>query len=569
MNDTLRYSGLILLLGIVFFIPFLGHVHLFDWDEINFAESSREMLLTGDFFRVTINFEPFWEKPPLFFWLQSLSMELFGIGEFAARLPNAITGIATLLTLFFIGNRHYNARYGLIWAMVYFGSFLPHIYFKSGIIDPLFNLFIFLSVYYLFRALHKSRHPLRYAVIAGVFSGLAVLTKGPVGFLILLLTFIIYIVIKRFRYLPHFSQILLFALSFVVTTSIWYGAEMIQRGPWFIAEFVKYQVDLFLNPVAGHEQPLYYHFLVVFLGCFPLSVFALPAFFKRYEREQFDARTWMLILFWVVMILFTIVKTKIAHYSSMAYLPLSFMAALYLSNSSFRIPYVRKYANWLFLFIGVVFSLVLIALPLLAHQFKDALLAQMKDPFAEASLMNPAIEWAGWEFLIGVFYLLMVLVSAWFFFQKFMIRGLITISLSTGLCLMLYLNAVIPKIEGYTQRPAIEFFKELQGEDVYVTTLGYKSYAHYFYARIQPPLPNDGLTQFKADLLRQFNAESYNGLSQESKASFNNQVNEWLVNGAIDKPVYFSTKITHPEIFAEGVTTVKSEGGFRFYRRLP
>src|SRR5690554_1070527 len=125
MNETTRYSGFILLLGIVFFIPFLGNVNLFDWDEINFAESSREMLLTGDFFRVTINYEPFWEKPPLFFWLQSLSMHAFGVNAFAARLPNAVFGVGTLLMLYFMGRKHYNERFGLIWALLYFGSFLP------------------------------------------------------------------------------------------------------------------------------------------------------------------------------------------------------------------------------------------------------------------------------------------------------------------------------------------------------------------------------------------------------------------------------------------------------------
>ena len=44
------------------FIPFLGQVHLFDWDEINFAESAREMLLTKDFLTVQIDFKPFWEN---------------------------------------------------------------------------------------------------------------------------------------------------------------------------------------------------------------------------------------------------------------------------------------------------------------------------------------------------------------------------------------------------------------------------------------------------------------------------------------------------------------------------
>ena len=55
-----------------FFFIGLGNVHLFDWDEINFAESAREMIESGDYLRVQINYLPFWEKPPFFFcyfWL--------------------------------------------------------------------------------------------------------------------------------------------------------------------------------------------------------------------------------------------------------------------------------------------------------------------------------------------------------------------------------------------------------------------------------------------------------------------------------------------------------------------
>jgi len=83
-------------------------VHLFDWDEINFAESAREMIVSGNFSRVQIDFHPFWEKPPLFFWMQVLSMKAFGINEFAARFPNAVIGIFTLLTLYFTGKRLYD-----------------------------------------------------------------------------------------------------------------------------------------------------------------------------------------------------------------------------------------------------------------------------------------------------------------------------------------------------------------------------------------------------------------------------------------------------------------------------
>jgi len=134
---------ILLVYSALLFVPFLGAVHLFDWDEINFAESAREMLLTGNWFQVQINFEPFWEKPPLFFWMQVLSMKAFGINEFAARFPNAICGIVTLQVLFSIGLKWQNRTFAWAWTLLYSGSILPFLYFKSGIIDPWFNLFIF------------------------------------------------------------------------------------------------------------------------------------------------------------------------------------------------------------------------------------------------------------------------------------------------------------------------------------------------------------------------------------------------------------------------------------------
>ena len=67
-NKTTITQLSIILLGLLLFLPGLGNVHLFDWDEINFAESAREMINSGNYLTVQINFEPFWEKPPLFIW---------------------------------------------------------------------------------------------------------------------------------------------------------------------------------------------------------------------------------------------------------------------------------------------------------------------------------------------------------------------------------------------------------------------------------------------------------------------------------------------------------------------
>lgn len=73
----------------------------------------------------------------------------------------------------------------------FWATLLPHAYFKSGIIDPMFNYFILLSVFALLRAMHLGLQGIWKAgwwLAAGTASGWAVLTKGPVGFLLLALT---------------------------------------------------------------------------------------------------------------------------------------------------------------------------------------------------------------------------------------------------------------------------------------------------------------------------------------------------------------------------------------------
>jgi Dolichyl-phosphate-mannose-protein mannosyltransferase len=538
------YPYLILISAIFFFIPFLGSVHLFDWDEINFAESAREMIVTGNFSRVQIDFHSFWEKPPLFFWMQVLSMKLFGINEFAARLPNAIIGIITLLTLYFLGKKMYDDKFGLIWALAYLGSFLPHIYFKSGIIDPFFNFFIFMAVVFLAKSINETTgsKSFKYALFAGISIGLATLTKGPVGLLIAGISVLVYWIGMKFKRISNWKNILIFTASCFVITTLWFGPEMINNGFWFIREFIKYQSELFLRPVAGHSGPIYYHFLIVFLGCFPISVLALPVFFMK-KDETHDEGTyflkWMLILFWVVMILFTIVKTKIVHYSSLTYYPLSFLATYFIYGLLNKRADFKKYLVWILSITGTVFSILLICLPLVS-KFKYLIIPFIKDDFVIDCLNSP-VNWNGYEFLIGAGYLILILYTIFLIKRKQFLRGMITLFYATAFCIFFYMKAVVPKIEGYSQAPAINFCQSLSGKNVYVNTVGFYSYAPYFYFQKKP---------------------GENNKSSDIK---------WLLSGEIDKPVYIVAKSTWKNFFLEypDFNFIKQEGGFLFYYRIP
>ncbi|HXR83239.1 MAG TPA: glycosyltransferase family 39 protein [Hanamia sp.] len=533
------YLAIIILSGIIFFIPFLGKVHLFDWDEINFAESAREMIVTGNYHRVQINFQPFWEKPPLFFWLQAGAMKIFGVNEFAARFPNAIFGIITLVTFFLIGKKYKSPRFGFIWAISYLGSFLPHLYFKSGIIDPIFNYFIFLAIYFMYLDISGEifKRKWIYPSLAGLFIGLATLTKGPVGLLVFLVSFFVYFLFTRFKNFPGIKKIVLFIFFFTIICLLWFGQEIINNGFWFLKEFLSYQLDLFLHPVASHGEPFYYHFVVVFIGCFPISIMALPVLFDKNAGTKKEFLRLMKILFWTVMILFSITTTKIVHYSSLTYMPLAFMAACYLDRLIVNKEKMKISLLILIGIMGLVFSFLLAALPYVANHH-ELILPYLKDPFAAASL-NVNVHWSGFESLIGIIYFVAVVFAIVFFYKKQNWRGLLFLFYSTAVCLFVYLIAVVPKIEKYSQGPAIDFYESLQGKDVYVWPIGFKSYAQYFYAK-KPATPVYG----------------------EAEEQF-------LLKGNITKPAYFVVKITSTgfDSTCSNCKLIKQEGGFKFYER--
>jgi len=519
----------------ILFIPFLGAVHLFDWDEINFAESAREMLVTGNYQAVQINYQPFMEKPPLFFWLQVVSMKLFGINEFAARFPNAIVGIISLLLVFTIGKKLKGRTFGFMWILFVTGSFTPHLYFKSGIIDPLYNLFIFLSLYQVYLYVTNERAS-KNAIFSGLFLGLAIITKGPVALIVIGLSVLVYWVIQKFKPIICLTHLLLTALTAFIVSSAWFGVETLKNGPSFLIEFIKYQADLFLNPVAGHGQPFYYHAMVLLVGAFPASVFALKQLFKK-QNSDTKENTWSLFMsiqFWVVLILFSIVKTKIVHYSSLCYIPLSYFATLQLQAFIEQKERMAIWQKLLAFVLAFVVSILFFILPFI-DSFKFKIIPLIADDFAKANLSITG-TWNGMEFFPGLFFLF---VSFFFLFKLLrneVIQGAFLLLFFLSFFIPVVLRLIVPKIEQYTQGAALEFYEQKAQEDCYIETVGFKSYAHYFYAKVQP----------------------------EHAITSSNTI-DWKQSNT--KPIYLVCKIGNEKAIDTNFVKQYDKGGFVFYKK--
>ncbi len=502
-RDYLLLSGLALL----FLLPSLGGVHLFDWDEINFAECAREMLLTGDWMRPQIDFEPFWEKPPLFLWMQAASMKMMGVGEFAARLPNVLAGWVTMLTVYHIGTKLHDRLLGWLWALAWLGSILPHLYFRSGIIDPWFNFFIFIGLYGFieFRWRFFSQLPTqslwsryRYLILGGSILGLGILTKGPTAFLIVSLVILLYWARYRFKGRGYFKHFLLLSIHAGLAAMIWFGAEMLQHGTWFTREFLTYQVRLFSTPDSGHGGFWGYHFVVLLLGCFPISVFALPNLWGDKQREdemlesdtldackRSDFGTWMQLLFWVVLILFSIVRTKILHYSSLAYFPITYLGAVTLWRA-IKWGVFPAVVAYLLPLIGILLGSAVAVLPWLGKHIELIKPLFIKDAFALANL-DAKVDWALWQGLPGLILIATSVAGAVYWHKKQAWKSAQVVLAGGAVFTALTLLFIVPNIEGYSQRAAIEYYQSKCGKDVFVRPVGFKSFAHLFYTCKESP----------------------------------------------------------------------------------
>lgn len=528
-------------LGGLVFLPNLGASHLFDWDEINFAESAREMLVSHDYLSVQINFLPFWEKPPLFIWLQALSFIFFGIFtehawtsmEFAARFPNALVGISTLLVIFKLGKKHFSDTFGHLWAFSYLAAITPHLYASSGIIDPLFNLFIFLGIYY-FAEFYTDSSRIKNAILSGVMIGLGMLTKGPVALLLWGLTLLVFGLVHRKEVRLRFSTLFKGAILSAVLACLffvtWYGLIALKFGTGIIEDFFAYQIRLLTTGDAGHGQPFYYHALVLLLGCFPVSILALNKL--GVKKESTALASWMKVLFWVVLILFSLVKTKIVHYSSMCWLPITFFSAQVLVGwHKGGVPLTRL-KTILFVFVGLLLGLVFTLVPCIGEN-PSVFLSYIQDGFVRGNLQSPVV-WNGFEKWIGVLWVAMIVYSVWgkngLNFQKFL-----TCMAACTILIFAYSRYVVPKIEGYTQATSIDFYLAKSGQKVYMETVGFKSFAHLLYFQKQTGSPTG---------------------------------EELMNRSSVDRPVFFVMKSDVEDRFKyhPNLILINEENGFLFFK---
>ena len=323
--DRARLVALLAALAVVLFIVLfwrLGAASFWEPDEAHYAETTRELIDTGDWLAPYYNDRPFFDKPVLFHWLQAIAMSVAGVSELGARLVPALAALALVGVTFWLGVTLVSADAGIVAALLLATNPAVFALARYAILDTLFTAFVFGGASLVSVAALQERPRLQwpgYLLIA-----LAVLTKGPLALVLCGLAFgltILWSADARRR---------LLALRLVSGTVL----VVVIAAPWFVLMWLRFR-DAF---VAGYlldenirlfatdrfartaSNSVWFYFRVLAAGLLPWTALIVGRLYDdlraaaRRDRslDVVDVLLWSWTL--VIVGFFTLSKFKLDHY---------------------------------------------------------------------------------------------------------------------------------------------------------------------------------------------------------------------------------------------------------------
>ncbi len=385
-SETAWFLGALAVIIFTSFFWALGSVPLFDVDEGAFSEATREMVVSKNYLTAYLNGLPRFDKPILIYWLQAAAVKLFGLNEFAFRLPSALAGSAWAASIFLFVRRESGNRQAFLAAALMVLSLQVTIIAKAAIADGLLNCFLAITMFALLDHIKSGSRSALYLAFAA--SGFGMLAKGPIALIIpFAVTFLFSLhegKMKRwFRMIFNPQGILLF----LVIALPWYLLEYRDQGMAFVEGFFfKHNISRFNSSFEGHSGSLFYYIPVIIIGLMPFTGLFFTLLFKVKALLADSTNRFLAIWFIFVFLFFSLSGTKLPHYMIYGYTPLFILMARALPMSR----YPKALLLW-----PILLLLLLASLPLLLQ----AALQKVNDSYIRA-ILDGAVLLAGQSHLL-------------------------------------------------------------------------------------------------------------------------------------------------------------------------
>ena len=320
-QSSVLHPGKILLLIMIYGLIWFGTLnyrHLIPSDEGRYAEMAREMLVTGDWVTPRYNGYKYFEKPPLQVWATAATFQVFGIGDWQARLWTALTGFLTILAIGFTGTRIYNARAGWLAAVVLASSPMWVISGHFNSLDMGLSAFLVAALCSLLLAqTSQNKSSCRNWMWAcWVFMALATLSKGVIGAALPAMVFVAYSIStwdwKIWTRLRLFSG----TIVFLLITAPWF-ILVAQRNPEFLEFFFIHEhLQRFTQDAHSRTGPIYYFVPLLLIGIVPWVLQIPGALVQAWqERRREFSSGWLLVCwFLVIFVFFSMSRSKLPGY---------------------------------------------------------------------------------------------------------------------------------------------------------------------------------------------------------------------------------------------------------------
>lgn len=276
MTNRIRTDAL-LLAGFCSFLFLYGlsQFGLIGADEPRYAQVAHEMLERHDWVTPVLGGQPWLEKPPLYYWQAMLAYKVFGVSDWAARLPSAFDATFLVLALYFF-LRRFQPAFELDGALIAASCAGVVGYARAASMDMALAAAFSAAML----AWWVWRETGRKSYLAGFYAFLAfgALAKGPVAPLLAVIVILLYALAVRELRLALKTIWLPGILLFCVIALPWYFAIQM-RHPQFFREFIiEHNLGRFSENLYHHTEPLWYYLPVTALALAPWTVFVSAGF---------------------------------------------------------------------------------------------------------------------------------------------------------------------------------------------------------------------------------------------------------------------------------------------------
>lgn len=343
MRDLYRSKTFIWILLILFLVVWfyaLGARTLVPSDEGRYAEMAREMAATGDWITPRLDALKYFEKPPLQTWMNALTFEVFGLGEWQARLWSGVCGLLGIALVAYAGRRLFNPWVGTTAALVLASSFwwagLSHV----NVLDMGLSGMMTITLCGMLLAQRddaSATEQRNWMLASYAGMALAFLSKGPIGIVLPGAVLVLYTLVTREWALWTRLHLVKGLILFTLIAAPWFIMVWQQNPehPHFF--FIHENFERFTSKVHHRDGPLWYFIPILVVGIVPWLGMLLQSLFGALRRDDMRTRFQpkMMLLIWAAFIFFffSISSSKLPHYILPIFPALALLIAHFLQKA--------------------------------------------------------------------------------------------------------------------------------------------------------------------------------------------------------------------------------------------